>query len=288
MEEYEMTGKGRVVYGTNYLGFLLTTITGSNTSYTSAQIGTIVTSQITAARAESNSRLAWTSATVDVSNATKTATVLTSFEPRLNFIASLANLQMADSSVRSILSFSNANDQWVYEGDTGDDPGAGKLLLYFGGNVNDYRFWTGRSDFATRIYGIGIKREGAAVLYSQQTYASEATYGRISRPSLHRDVINQTALDEMVKRDAREAGSVSASVAVQISVDPTDLDPVQVPQQSSGWLENIGLFDRAEVVIRDPFKGVVVHDDYSIMGYEWTVAPNGKEDLYFELTPRRT
>ena len=291
IDDYEVTKDEMVVYGTDYKGLLETTISSSNTSYTNTQIGTIIANQITAGRAEANSRYAWMSATVAVSGATQTTTVITSYQPRLHFIADLANILMSNTSVRSLLFYEPDLQKWSFQGNQLDDSGvsAGTPLLLYGGNVTDYRYWTGKSDFATRIFGIGIKRAGAAVLYSTQTYASESTYGWIARPSLHRDIINQTALDNIVKRDAREAGDNAAELAVQIAQNPNDLDPIQVPQESaeSGWhYGNLWVGHRVHAVVNRGF--LALDADYTIWGWEWVVRPDGMEDLYFSLTPRRT
>ena len=142
LDDYELTKDEMVVYGTDYKGLLEATISAANTSYTSTQIGSIVGAQISAGRNEANSRYGWMTAAVFVTLATATTTVITSYQPRLSFIADLASILMSNSSVRSMLWYEPDGERWIFNGNTDESGGvsADVPLLHYGGNVTDYRY----------------------------------------------------------------------------------------------------------------------------------------------------
>lgn len=277
LDDYEARANEVVFFGTDYLGLLTGTITSSNTSYTGTFLGNIIQAQITAARAEANSRVAFIG-TGTIAATTTTATLLTSFQPRLDFIGSVIDVLIADRSVRPIISVTPRTAAFggVFEFQFSENQGSDKedVRLEYGGLVRDFVYAPGYNSLATRIYGVGVKREGATVLYSTQTYANEATYGWIARPELYQDVIDQTSLDQRVKRDARRAARVGKNVA--LSLRASGLAP---------W-DGYDLGDAVRVVIN---RGIVsVNQLYTVWGLEWIGQQNGSEELFLSLTPKET
>lgn len=272
IEDLDATANEVVVYGHDYSGLLSTTISSNSSSYTDQPLGTIVTDQLTQAIGETNSRLKFT-AVGTIDSTSVTATLITAYEERLHFIQSVAEVSMSDRSVRTMLRIPRtAPFQWTFTENYGQD--RERVRLEYGGLVSDFRYQPGFSQYATRIRAIGIKREGASVLYSDQSYASEATYGRIVRPAVFQDVINQTALDRKTKRAARRAGTPAKNV--QLVVRAGAIAP---------WT-TFELGDAARVVID---RGIVtINDLYTIWGMEWTVDPVGRENLYLDLATKET
>lgn len=273
VEDYEANKDDVVVYGHDYMGLLEGTITGSNTSYTTASLGAIVSSQLTDAIAESNSRLAFTTVgTIDTTSVT--ATLLTSYERRLDFIRNVAEVSMSDRSVRTMLTIPRDPPwQWTFEENRGQD--RPDVRLEYGGLVSDFLYTPGFRDFATRVYAIGIKREGASILFSTQTYGDETTYGRIAKPTLHNDMVDQASLDRIAKRDARRAGTLSRSASLVLragSIAPW-----------TTW----ELGDSVRVIVN---RGnlVSINGLYTIWGLEWVVPPNGREQLFMALSLKET
>lgn len=277
LEDYEASRNEVVFYGTDYLGLLTGTITSSNTSYTDTLIGSIISAQLTAAVGEANSRVGFIGVG-SIAATTTTATLLTSFQTRLDFIGGAIDILIADRSVRPIISVTprtaalNGSFSFTFSENQGADKE--DVRLEYGGLVRDFRYAPGYADLATRIYGIGVKREGASVLYSTQTYANETTYGWIARPAVYQDVINQTALDQRAKRDARRAARIGKNVALTLRV--SGLAP---------W-DGYDLGDAVRVVIN---RGIVnVNALYTVWGLEWIGQKNGSEDLFLSLTPKET
>lgn len=277
LDDYDATANEVVFYGTDYLGLLTGTITGSNTSYTTTLLGNVIAAQISAAIGESNSRVGFIG-TGTIEATTTTATLLTSFQTRLDFIGGVIDILIADRSVRPVISVTprtaalNGTFNFTFTENQGSDKE--DIRLEYGGLVRDFRYQPGYADLATRIYGIGIKREGATVLYSTQTYASESTYGWIARPAVYQDIVNQTSLDQRAKRDARRSARIGKNVSLSLRV--SGLAP---------W----GGFDLADAVRVKIARGIVnVNQLYTVWGQEWIGKKDGSEDLFLSLTPKET
>lgn len=271
IEDYDATQDEVVVYGHDYMGLLQTSITASTTSYSSVSLGSVVSDQLTQAIAESNSRLAFTSVgTIDATTAT--ATLITAYEERLHFIQQIGELSMSDRSVRTLLRIPRETPwEWTFTENYGQD--RDRIRLEYGGLVSDFRYAPGFRSYATRIRAIGIKREGATVLYSDQSYANETTYGRLVRPAVFNDITDQTALDRKTKRAARRAGTPEKSV--QLVVRTGSIAP----------FNGFEIGDSVRVLIeRGSF--ISLNALYTIWGLEWTVDPLGRENLYLDLATK--
>ena len=147
------------------------------------------------------------------------------------------------------------------------------IRLEWGGLVNGFRYRPFGTEFATRVNALGVKREGASVLYSTQTYASEATYGWIARPALYQDIVNQTALDNLTLRDARRYGKVGQGVYQRVRVH--GLAP---------W-DGYDLMDSFPVYIsRGPVS--VSGSLFTLWGLQWKLKPDGEEELNLNLLPK--
>jgi hypothetical protein len=275
IDDFEADKNEVTIFGLDYMGLLETTVSSASTSYTSMALGDIVEDQLTAAMAETDSRLGFTQlGTVQATS--RTATLITNYQQRLDFLRGVADVSMADRSVRTILSIGrtpNSSGDWVWNfvEDQGDDQR--DIRLEYGKAIRDFRFSPGFREFATHIAGVGIKREGAAVLYSTQSYASTTTYGRITIPNVYQDIVNQTALDDRVKRDARRAARTKkhlVPVIRQGAVTPW-----------TGW----ELGDSVPVIV-DRGAKVAVDDLRTIWGMEWVVEANSQEALFLALEPK--
>lgn len=275
LDDYEADEDEITFYGRDYLGLLETTISPSNTSYTDTLIGTIISSQLTEARAEANSRVNFiTVGTIEAT--TTTTTVLTSYQPRLQFIAGLAEIVAADRSVRPIIQVTPRTSSGNFSFNFTENQGSDRkdVRLEYGGLITHFRYRPGYGDLRTRIAAIGQKREGATLLFSNQTYASEATYGWIAENAVFIDVVNQTALNDKTKRRARQRGQVGTGVGLVIRSNA--LAP---------W-DGYDLGDSLPVVISRSI--VSVNGLYTLWGLEWIGHPNGSEELFLDLLPKDT
>jgi len=272
LEDFEASEDDVVFFGADYMSLMETTISASNTSYNNALLGTVIQAQTTLAIAETDSRLAFTSVgTIEATS--KTATLLTSYQPRLDFIRQVAEVSMGDRSVRSIYFITRDSPYtWNFTENRGSED-LTNLRLEWGGLVNGFSYLPDYRSFATHIAGVGVKREGASILFSTQTSADPATYGRITRPALFQDVVNQTALDDLVKRAAKTAGVPDKKVLPLLRVNQL------VPW--GGW----DLGDNIRLVLSRGAR-INLSSLYTIWGMEWLVDTNGREDLYLALASK--
>jgi hypothetical protein len=277
LDDYDARPNEVVFYGTDYLGLLKGTISHSATTYTSQYVGNIITDQLTAARAEANSRVNFiTVGTIDTTSTT--TTVLTSYEERLPFISGLADILMSSRSVHSIIQVTpRSSTTGTYTFRFQENQGSDKesVRLEYGGLVTDFHYAPGYGDAKTRINAIGQKREGASLLYSTQLSGlSEATYGWIAGPRLFLDIVDQTALDSRTLRAAKAAGRIGKNVGLAVRVN--GLGP---------WA-GYDLGDNLRVVIeRGP---VSVNGLFTLWGLQWIGHRDGSEDLLLNLLPKDT
>ena len=274
LEDFQANENEVVFYGADYKSLLETSISSASTTYTSQFLGNIVNAQITAAINESNSRLAFTSVgSIDTTSVT--TTLLTAYEPRLNFIRSVANVSMADRSVRTILSIPrDAPFAWDFTENAGSED-LTNLRLEWGGLVNGFVYAPDYGTFATHIAAVGIKQEGAAILYSTQSSADMTTYGRITRAALFQNVINQSALDKLASRAAKTAGVPDKRVSLKLRVNKI------IPWD--GW----DLGDNVRVILSRGNR-IALNGLYTIWGMEWKVSADGQEDLFLSLSTKLT
>lgn len=275
LDDFDATADEVIVYGRDYLSLFDASISGSNTSYNNTLVGTIIQTELSAAINQSGITTAksvtkfLTLGTIDATS--QTVTVLTSYQSRLQFIQQVIDIYQSDSSVRPIVSVSRSTPFTVsFDDNKGSDQTTRSLI--YGRNVNDFRYVPGYTDFATYAYAIGQKREGASLLFSNQTYADPATYGIIQRPTVFIDVVNQAALDKKTKRFARDIATIGKNVALGLRVG--QLGPWE-------WGE---LGDSLPVVID---RGIVQVDAlYTVWGQEWIGKSDGSEELFLSILPK--
>ncbi len=277
LDDYDATPDDVIIYGRDYLSLFDLSITGSNTSYTSTEIGTIMQTELSGAifQPSFSTKSVTRHITLGTIESTgQTATVLTSYQARLQFCRQLIDIWQSDSSVRPILSVTRSTPITVsFQSNAGVDNNA--FQLAFGGLLNDFRYSPGFADLATRVYGIGQKREGATLLFSNQSYASETTYGIIQHPQVFIDVVNQTALDKKVKRAARTAGSTGKNVAIGLRIN-----------QIGPW--EWGAFGDSIPISISRGGLVSVSGLYTVWGQEWIGKADGSEDLFLSILPKET
>jgi len=265
-----------IIRGRDYLSLFDSSISGANTSHTSQEYGAIISTQISAAifqpsfTTKSVTRHI-TLGTID--NTSQTTTVITSYQPRLEFVRSLLDIYQSDSSVRPIVSVTRSTPfTFSFQKNAGVD--RTQQRFEFGGLINDFRYVPGFADFGTQAFAVGQKREGATLLFSSQGYASETTYGIIQKGTLFIDVVNQSALDNKAKRFARDIGTVGKNVALGIRLGGV---------APWGWGE---LGDSLPVVIN---RGrTQVNGLYTVWGQEWIGKSDGSEDLFLSILPKET
>lgn len=278
VDDFDATDNEVVFYGSDYMGLLRGTITASTTSYTSATITTIIQSQlftnpVGSATSEPNSRLGFmTTGTID--SVSTTTTVISAYEERLGFLRKVIGILQSNGTTRPQLYVPrSAPTTFDFAANRGTDQT--DTWLEWGGNINRFRYLGYSKEFATRINALGVKREGAAILYSTQTYASESTYGWIAKPALFQDLIDQTALDNLTLRDARRYGKVGQAISLTARVHgiaPWD-----------GW----DLNDSFPVYINRG-RLSVAGDLFTLTGVEWRLKPDGEEELFMNLLPKDT
>jgi hypothetical protein len=277
LDEFDATKDEVIAYGRDYLSLFDSSISGSNTSYTGQNIGTIIQAEISGAITQAGYTTGKsvtnfiTLGTIDTTSTT--VTVLTSYQERLQFVRQLTEVLQSDSSVRPIASVSRTSPYtFTFDDNAGSDKT--NLRLELGGLLNDFRYVPGYADFATRGFGIGQKREGASVLFSQQPYASESTYGLSQKATVFLDIVDQSALDRKVKRYARDLATVGKNLAIGLR------------------LGQLGPFDGYELADSIPIyinRGIVsLNDLYTVWGLEWIAKKDGSEDLFLDVLPKET
>ena len=275
MDDFDATKDEIVVYGQDYLSLYDGTISAANTSYTSATIGSIITDQVSAARAEPNSRVNFISiGSIDAT--TVTTTVLTSYQQRLQFISGLTDICAAGRSVRSIIQVSprsSATPSFKFTENQGSNKP--NVRLEYNALINDFHYRPGYADLRTRVNAIGQKREGATLLFSTQTYASETAYGWLATPTVFIDIVDQAALDKRTLRTARQVGRIPKNVAIALTVH--GLAP---------W-DGYDLGDSVPLTIN---RGIISLSGayFTIWGQEWTGHKDGSETLHLSLLPQDT
>lgn len=274
VDDYSANADEVVFYGIDYLGLLSGTITAANTSYTNTAVGTIISQQLTAARSFANSRVNFIGmGTIEATSTT--TTVISAFQDRLQFISQLADILMSDRSVRSIIQVSpRSSDSPSFNFTENQGQDRENIRLEYGGLVNDFLYEPGYGSLVTSVNAVGQKREGASILYSSQSYADRTVYGLIQGAAFFLDVVNQTALDGMAKREARRRGRVGKVVGLGLRV-----------AQFAPW-DGFDLGDSLRVIIR---RGIVnVNALYTLWGLEWIGKIDGSEELTLSLAPKDT
>lgn len=277
MDDYKADGNEVTPSGRDYLSLLDTSITSSTTSYTNALVGNIIAAEWSAARiqtVQANSRLGFTT-TGSIDATSQTATVISAYESRLHFMRSTINILTNSNSTRPIMQISRSAP---YTFTFNQNQGSLKpnVRLEYGSLISDFKYAPGYADLGTEFFGIGQKRAGATILYSDQTYASISTYGYIQQPKLYIDVVDQASLDKMVLHDARKSARIGKGIAVQI--EPGTAGGLQP------W-DGYDIGDALTVIIN---RGIVnVNGPYTCWGQEW-VADKGGESLFLDLLPLDT
>ena len=274
LDDYSATRDEVVFYARDYLSLLETTISASNTSYTSTQIGTIIQDEVSLAIqqvTQSNSRLGFM--TMSIETVTTTTSVLTSYQPRLDFIRGVANILQAGGTTRPLISVNRTSPFVIsFAQNAGIDRNG--VRLEYGGNIRDFLYAPGYDDLVTNVYAIGQQRQGANLLFSNQSYASPATYGTIQRGTLFIDVVNQSALDAMTLTLARIEGTVGKSISLSARVNGV-----------APW-DGFDLMDSVRVIVN---RGIVsVNNLFTVWGLEWIGAKNGSESLFLDLRLKLT
>jgi hypothetical protein len=277
VDEFDAVKDEVIVYGRDYLSLIDASISGANNSHVSSLIGTIVSYELSQAihnptitTGVSVSKFL-TTGTIDATSTT--VTLLTSYQPRLQFIRQVLQVLQSDSSVRPIVSVTRSSPFTIsFNENAGTD--RNNLRLEFGGLLNDFRYVPGFADFGTRGYAIGQKREGASLLFSNQTFASESTYGLIQKATVFLDIVDQASLDRKVKRYARDLGTIGKNVAIALRVG------------------QLGPYDGYEIADSIPIyinRGIVsLNALFTVWGLEWIGKKDGSEDLFLNAVPKET
>lgn len=272
VDNFKQDSNEVTVTGRDYLSLLDTSITASTTSYNNTKISTIIQQHWTAAMIQNNqanSRLGFV-ATGSIATTSTTATVISAFESRLHFMNGLMDILNSSNSTRPSIQITRASPfTFSFNPNQGSDKD--NIRLEYGGIVDDFQYDPGYENLATDYFGIGQKRSGATILYSQQTYGDASAYGTIQFPKLYIDVVDQTALDNDVLHDARVASRIGKGVALQVKPNGLPL-----------WY-GFDLLDAFTVIInRGPTN---LNGKYTLWGVEW-VADKGGEALYLDLLPK--
>jgi hypothetical protein len=276
LNDYDADEDEAIIYGIDSLALFDSSISAANTSYTSTDIGTIMQTELSTAINAPGATAKTVSRHIalgTIQTTGQTVTVLTSYQSRLQFCQQLIDIWQSDSSVRPILSVTRSSPITVsFQSNAGTDRTA--LQFIYGGIVNEFRYSPGFDDFATRVNGIGQKRDGATLLFSTGIYANEQTYGIIQSARVWIDVVDQTALDKKTKRAARNAGTVGKHVSLGLRINTVG------PWE---WGE---LGDSISITIN---RGITnISGLYTVWGQEWIGKADGSEDLFLSVLPKET
>lgn len=272
LTDYDATDNEAVIYGEDYLGLLKHTISAANTSYSNTIVSNIISAQFQSAiDNETNTRLGFLSlGTIEAT--TKTTTVLTSYEERLHFMQSLVGIIQGGGTTRPMVYISARSNPIHFNFATNRGSDNTNMRLEYGSNVIRFKYRP-YGDFSTRVNSVGIKRDGASIIYSTQTYASETTYGWMTAPAAYQDVVNQTALDDLALHQARVNGRIGKTLGLVFKSGAI------VP-----W-DGYDLGDSFPVYIdRGPVS--ISGDMFTLWGLQWLGKPDGSEELGLNLLPK--
>jgi hypothetical protein len=278
LDDYDATTDEVVFYGHDYLGLLAKSIVPQATSATSAQIGLIINNTWTARKAETNSPVDFIS-TGSIATTSRTVTITAPFEEQLSFYAGLCDILAGAGTTRPMVYTSLAYPpSFNFSANRGVDTDA-YPRIFMGGQILDFRYSPGLTELRTRNNGIGVKREGATVLYSSQTVGSPSTYGDLEMANIYTDIINQAELDSKTLADARN--SYFRSQRLYISLAQGHTKPLQTGNISWDLGDDIGITIQ---------RGIVDIDDaiHTIWGWEWIGRSDGSESLFLDVQPKMT
>ena len=272
LEDYDATKDEVVFYGHDYLGFFTKSVLTSTTSYTNTLIGTIINNTFTARQNEANSPVGFLgTGTIDATS--RTVTVTAPHEEYLSFWSGLCQILAAGGTTRPMVYIDLSADNFFnFDDNRGSDKQ--NVRLEFGGAILDFRYNLGFANLRHRNRAIGVKREGATVLYSTQTTGSASQYGTLDMATLFTDVINQASLDSLALSAVRDAFDRSGNL--YISLAQGHCKPLD------GW----DLGDSIRLVVQ---RGIVdINDLYTVWGWEWIGRKDGSESLFLDVQPKLT
>lgn len=270
LEDYEATMDEVVLYGHDYLGFLTKSITTAAASATDEFVGTIIQAGFTVRKNEADSPIGFvTQGTIDTT--TRTVTVIAPHEEYLSFWQGLVEILAGAGTTRPIFKMSLASPPaFSFDDNAGVDRNAVRLEL--GGAILDYRFSPGLADLRYMNRAIGIKREGATVLYATVTTGSRSQYGDLGMSSLYTDVINAAELQDRGLADLKDHRFRSQRLFMSLAQGHT--------RPLDGW-------DIADSIRVRISRGIVDIDAlYTIWGWEWIGRKDGSESLFLDLQPK--
>ena len=273
LDDYDASGDEVIFYGLDYLGVFTKSITANNQSYASTLIGNIIQTQFTDYKGASNSPIGFLG-TGTINTTSRTVTVVTSFEERLSFWRGLLEILQGAGTTRPLLQIDMQNPpDFNFNLNYGTD--RTDIRLEYGKGVLDFRYVPGFANLATTNRAMGVKREGASVLYSTQTYGVSATYGDLQMSALYTDLINQAELDSRALAELRDRYDRGGSLYVSLSQDQI--------ARTLPWTDWF-IGDSLPVVIN---RGIVDIDAlYTGWGYEWLGKSDGSESLFIDLQPK--
>lgn len=271
LEDYDATGDEVVFYGHDYLGFLTKSILPNTTSFTNTNLATIINNTWTARKADTNSPVAFVSSGT-IGTTTRTVTITAPFEEQLSFYAGLCDILAGSGTTRPIVNMSLAYPPvFAFTTNKGSDVAVRHQL---GGDIVDFRYSPGLSNLRTRNNGIGVKREGATVLYSSQTTGASSTYGDLEMANVYTDIINQAELNSKSLADAKDSYFRSQSLYFSLAQGHT--------KPLDGW-------DIADSIRLRLNRGIVNIDAlWTIWGWEWIGRKDGSESLFLDVQPKLT
>lgn len=275
IEDYDATSDEVVFYGHDYLGWLTKFILSSTTSYTSTLVGTIINNTWTARKAAAHSPVAFvTTGTIDATS--RTVTVTAPFEETLSFFSGLCEILAGAGTTRPMVYMTLADPpSFNFDDNRGSDAAAVTTRLFLGGQILDFRYNLGTANLRTQANGIGVKREGATVLYSAQTIGDVSHYGDLEMVSLYTDIINQAELDSRTLATAKDAYYRSGNLYISLA---------------QGYTKPLDGWDLGSTIKITVQRGIVDIDDdnYTVWGWEWIGRSDGSESLFLDVQPKLT
>lgn len=276
VEDFDATTDEVVFYGHDYLGLLTKSILPNPTSATSQNLATIINNTWTARKAETNSPVAFIT-TGSIGTTTRTVTITAPFEEQLSFYSGLCDILAGSGTTRPMVYMSlEYPPSFNFSTNRGNELDGSRIKrLFSGGQILDFRYSPGYANLRTRNNGIGVKREGATVLYSSQTIGAPATYGDLEMVNLYTDIINQAELDSKTLADAKNAYYRSTKLFFSLADGHT--------RPLDGW----DLGDDIKITVD---RGIVDIDSalYTIWGWEWIGRKDGSESLFLDVQPKLT
>ena len=300
LTDFDATEDEVIIYGIDYLGLLTFSAderydlnkvdkpyTEGGSKYSNVQLHTIIGDQIDVGKAQTGSTYGFitrpTSSVLWDNTLAERATIVTTFNQTYTSVMGLIESHKQGTGRRTRLWVEKTGEsayRWRLKSNTGQD--RPNLRIELGGLLNGYRV-VGFGDFGTIVHGIGRVRDQTTLRYEKAMSPindgvddAVGVWGRISKPMLWNDLLDESDLKRRVAEVAMRVGKIGKTIALPIRVH--GLEP----------LDGFDVLDSFPLEITNGVVDTARYGSgmYTIEGVVWRLYPDGHTDLVLSVTPK--